>query len=907
MSIKNHFGTSGNNTLTGTYLTEDIFHGSLGNDTYVIQDAEDSIGEFEGMGVDTVKSSINYTLGTNLENLTLTGNAWEGTGNELNNVITGNLLMHNRLFGLFGNDALTGGAGNDFLNGGGGNDRLTGGAGNDALDGGAGNDILNGGEGIDAMVGGAGNDTYHVDHFGDTAYENDGEGIDNVISSIDYYLDYRIENLTLTGNAIRGGGNEFNNSITSNSLANTELDGWGGNDTLTGGAGDDTLKGDEGNDRLTGGAGFDHMNGGTGNDILNGGTGQDYMNGGAGNDTYYVDQFNEMADEYLGGGIDKVISSIDYQLGYDIENLTLTGIAAYGNGNELNNVIIGNLLTNNHLYGQGGDDVLTGAAGDDELIGGEGDDQLTGGLGDDFLDGGAGEDTLNGGAGEDFMVGGAGDDAYYVDNFYDMAYENYGEGTDKIISSVNYGLSFGIENLTLTGNASQGLGNELNNSIVGNSLINNFLSGFGGNDVLTGGAGDDNLIGDQGNDQLTGGSGNDFLNGGSGNDILNGGAGQDYMSGGTGNDTYHVDQLNEATDESNGGGIDRIISRVDYRMGYGIENMTLTGNASQGHGNELDNSISGNLLANNILYGYAGNDTLTGSASHDELNGDEGDDLLTGGAGSDFLYGGVGDDILNGGAGIDYMQGGTGNDTYYVDAPYEGVYENGEGVDKVISSIDYTLTYGIENLTLTGNASYGYGNGLDNSISANLVGSVKLFGQNGDDILISGAGIDYLEGGEGDDRLTAGAGDDLLEGGAGDDTLTGGDGDDILFGGKSQDILNGGAGNDKLFAQEGDSMTGGLGIDKFGGDLSDSTIRDFQKGTDIISFSGMFAVTYLGTFIGQQAFTDIGQLRFETVGASCVLYGNTGGDLEPDFQVTLTGVTSIDLTDLTDLMNNQLP
>jgi Ca2+-binding RTX toxin-like protein len=905
MTIKEHFGTLGNDTLTGTELTTDVFFGSLGNDTYIVQDLEDSVQELAGMGLDTVKSSVNFLLGANLENLTLTGGAWQGTGNELNNVITGNSLLGNNLYGFAGNDVLTGGAGNDILKGDEGNDRLTGGAGSDHLNGGTGNDILNGGTGADQMVGEAGNDTYYVDDFYDIADELYGSGIDRIISSVGYSLGNGIENLTLTGNAIHGGGNELNNTIIGNSLAGSGLYGLWGNDVLTGGAGDDTLKGDEGNDRLTGGAGFDHLNGGTGNDILNGGAGQDYMNGGTGNDTYYVDELNEGVDEYDGDGIDKVISSVNYYLGIDIENLTLTGNATLGDGNELDNIIIGNSLINNHLYGNYGDDVLIGGAGHDELIGAEGDDQLTGGLGYDFLDGGNGDDTLNGGAGVDIMIGSAGSDTYYVDAIEEMVDEYLfnDAGIDTIISSVDYNLGYGIENLRLTGDAWRGFGNELNNVITGNSLTDNHLRGSAGNDVLTGGAGNDGLIGDEGKDRLTGGSGDDFLEGGSGNDTLNGGLGMDHMMGGTGNDTYYVNELGDIADEYFGDGIDRVISSIDYGLDYTmVENLTLTGNATQGHGNELDNSITGNSLTSNYLHGHGGDDMLTGGAAHDELMGNEGDDRLTGGLGVDFLDGGDGDDILNGGADGDYMVGGLGNDIYYVDDIYDMVSEYSENdLDTVISSIDYYLSYGIENMTLTGNAIHGAGNELDNSIYANLLNTVELYGYAGDDILTSGTGNDYLDGGEGDDRLTAGAGHDFLEGGAGLDTLSGGDGDDFIVGGKGQDALNGDAGNDQLFAYEGDSLTGGLGMDIFGGDLSDSTIRDFQKGTDLIRFEvNAFSPTHMGTFafIGQQAFTGIDQLRFEKIGTTGFLYGNIDGDLAADFQVTLTGVTSIDITDL---------
>ncbi len=105
--------------------------GGLGDDTYWVANTGNVVVENEGEGIDTVKSSISYTLGANVENLTLTGYSnINGTGNSLDNMLIGNGYM-NTLFGGVGDDTLDGGAGNDQLYGDTGNDILTGGAGAD--------------------------------------------------------------------------------------------------------------------------------------------------------------------------------------------------------------------------------------------------------------------------------------------------------------------------------------------------------------------------------------------------------------------------------------------------------------------------------------------------------------------------------------------------------------------------------------------------------------------------------------------------------------------------------------------------------------------------------------------------------------------------------------------------------
>ncbi|MGI0483763.1 calcium-binding protein, partial [Geminocystis sp. CENA526] len=242
-------GGNGNDTLNGG-TGADRMVGGKGDDTYYVDNANDIVVEKLNEGIDTVISTITYTLPNHVENLILegTGNI-NGTGNTLNNRIVGNS----------------------------GNNRLNSGDGNDTLNGGNGNDTLNGGTGADRMVGGKGDDTYYVDNANDIVVEKLNEGVDTVISTVTYTLPNHVENLTLSGTGnINGTGNTLNNRITGNS-ANNRLNGGDGSDTLLGGGGNDILNGGEGNDVLNGGGGNDTLIGGGGNDTLTGGSGNDFF------------------------------------------------------------------------------------------------------------------------------------------------------------------------------------------------------------------------------------------------------------------------------------------------------------------------------------------------------------------------------------------------------------------------------------------------------------------------------------------------------------------------------------------------------------------------------------------------------------------------------------------------------
>ena len=223
------YGQAGNDFLNGE-LGNDLMAGGTGNDTMVVDNALDIVKEFAGEGTDTVQSYVNYSLGSNVENLILIGDiATTGDGNLLDNYMVGN-GRDNVLLGRSGDDVLYGHSGNDFLNGELGNDQ---------------------------MFGGVGNDTVIVDSVGDYVWEAAGEGSDTVQSYISYTLQDNFENLILIGQGgITATGNGLANVIHGNDRDNV-IDGKGGLDVLVGNAGNDSFVIYTSQEKVEGGTGID--------------------------------------------------------------------------------------------------------------------------------------------------------------------------------------------------------------------------------------------------------------------------------------------------------------------------------------------------------------------------------------------------------------------------------------------------------------------------------------------------------------------------------------------------------------------------------------------------------------------------------------------------------------------------
>ena len=900
-------GNSGSNRIDGG-AGADTMQGGNGYDTYVVDNAGDVISEAfsEIGGQNAVESSVSWTLGYfTFDKLTLTGSASiNGTGNEWSNTLVGNS----------GNNVLDGGTGFDTMSGGLGDDTylvdvygdvaieladggvdsvlarsdyilgdnienltllegsaayLGGNALSNMLIGNSNANVFDSGAGADTMIGGAGDDSYYIG-ADDVVVETAGNGIDGVWTSVDYVLGANTENLTLYGPGnLNGTGNELANTIYGND-GNNRIDGGLGADTMYGGLGDDTYVVDDAGDVIqdylgesrveastsyvlgdwlvnltlmggadlngTGGYSNNNLIGNTGANVLDGGWGADTMVGGDGDDIYVVDNVNDVVVEYADAGIDEVQSAIDYTLGASVENLSLIGdwTALNGTGNGADNVIRGTFMQN-------------------------------------VLDGGAGADTL---------IGETGDDTYIVDNLGDVIVEDEDGGTDTVRTNISYTLTFGVENLVLTGSANlDGTGNDWSNIITGNAGDNQLDGGIG-DDWMLGGLGDDTYVADSINDTVTevdgegtdtvlttatfyqlldnvenltalgdqssfllGNAGNNVLIGNLADDTLAGGGGADTLMGGGGNDTYLVHSSSDMVVEAAGEGIDYVESEVSYALTDNVENLTILGSG--------DVSATGNAL-DNTIFTYDGNNWI------------------------------------DGGLGADSMRGGAGDDTYIVDNAGDIVDDwPGYGTDTVLASVSYTILDGVENLTLVGSANL---NGTGSSYANTLTGNA------GNNTLDGGAGTDTMVGGLGDDTyIVDSAGDVITEAlNEGTDTVlstgtyalganverltltgvysvnaTGNSGDNLLAGNVSGNTLNGGAGND--------TMAGGDGSDTYVVDsLGDVVIENASEGSDTVQ-SGVGYV--LGANLESLILTGSGNLDGTGNALVNTLFGNSGSNV----------------------------
>ncbi len=388
-------GGAGSDTLDASGNNDTLTAGA-GATTFVVNNSNATIEAPEPNSANQVLSSVSWTLGANLQSLTLTG---------AQNII---------------------GRANDL------NDTLTGGDGYDTLIGGGGADSLVGGASPTVMIGGSGIDIFIVNNGADVVDNGSGNSASTVLSSVDYLLPENVSSMTLTGSAdLSATSNSVGGMITGNAGNDTLTAGFG-TDTLVAGPGVDTLiavggtttfevnnssdvvqlvgyygyqdtiqssvnyalpdyidtleltgsanlagrsnssggtvEGNAGNDTLYGGSGYDTLIAGSGIDTLVGGTGY-------GQTTFVVNNSQDVIQD-TGGRNDVIESSVSYVAPANVATLELTGSA--------------NLTATASAHTS----TLEANTGNDTLIGSSGTIAMYGGPGTDTFDVGSGAATI---------------------------------------------------------------------------------------------------------------------------------------------------------------------------------------------------------------------------------------------------------------------------------------------------------------------------------------------------------------------------------------------------------------------------------------------------------------------------------------------------------------------------------
>ena len=757
----------------------------------------------------------------------------EGT-DESNVIRTGS--TDDTIFAGGGNDVVTAGAGNDVLLGQGGNDFLAGGSGRDTY-------VYNAGDGSDRLsdtpgegnrlVFGPGISVSSVTlglGTGDSLSVRTGVAgdaiqiLDNLEGANGPAIDALefADGTTLSIEELLARGIEITGTAGADTLTGTNLidriSGGAGDDVIVGGLGADILRGEEGTDQLFGSDGEDRLDGGVGTDVLNGEVGEDtYVFGrGYGQDIVRDSPVEQSGPNtiQLTNGVNSDEVRLQARQSGDGINVVLTI-----NGTEDELTLLGAadpslLPISQILFADGTSwdtaEILTRIEGV-RLPAAPAGSFLEGTAFRDLLIGAQGNDELDGLGGADRMVGGAGDDHYWVNHSGDTVVELDGEGTDTVLSQIDYTLPEHVENLFLrstdlpTTDPVRGEGNASDNLLFGN-FVNNVLIGGTGNDIFWGGFS----------------IGSDY------------GPGDDDLYGGAGNDTYVV--------EGDFNGFDTIydvaLPGEGNRLQFGTSvhpgdvvfvqvgsSLRIT-NSGGTDGAVLENfdssGMTGSLVTEVVAFSSGVEDVTGGYETHllalmDPTLGTDNTDTMAGTSNAEVITALSGDDVIAGGVGNDVLLGGIGNDTYLFnqgdsfdlidDQPGAGDTNRvqfGAGITQDLLRVSYNGTFGIGGLSVrigaSGDGLHFLGVSAEDPTGPHAVdtfyfadGTQLTFAQLFErEVLVQGTGRsdgemfgtvanDRMNGFGGSESLSAGAGNDQLEGGTGNDALFGGEGEDTYI------------------------------------------------------------------------------------------------------------------------------
>jgi len=480
-------GGTGNDTLIA--LSGDVtLVGGTGNTLFVVTDVTDVVEVPVAGGNDTIQSSVDYTLPTNVDTLILVG--------------SGDLTAS-------GNDDAT--------------NQMTGNAGNDLLQAGSGSDTLISGTGIDTLVAGFGTDVFYVNNSADEIQTPYGwEFQDTVYSSVSYDLTASVGNLILTGTDSLSARDDFGYAtIVGNS----------GNDTLTAGSGVDTIISGTGVSTLVAGSGFNTLVVNNADDVIEA--------TGASSRVTVQSSVSFTLGEHL--------QTLDLIGSADVVGRGNDEASNYISGNSGNDTLIAGSGADTLVAGLGIDTLIAGT-GADVLQGRAGDTyELDAGFGNAKIETSAGSAVLRFGSGiaaADLTLGIA-----FDDNGAAALTISDGGGTATISGGFSGSISsFQFadgENLSLA----QLLQSATVTSETVTGAAGDAILAVGSGETINGGFGNDTIVAVGSNDTLAAGTGNqdliafgdgNLLTGGVGDDALYGAGQGDMLATGTGNTSIRV-------------------------------------------------------------------------------------------------------------------------------------------------------------------------------------------------------------------------------------------------------------------------------------------------------------------------------------------------------------------------------
>lgn len=529
-----------------------------------------------------------------------------------------------------------------------------------------------------------------------------------------------------------------------------EIHGDGGPDLLVGSANDEKFYGGDGSDLIYGGDGTNEIHGDDGIDILIGGNGTDCIYGGDGKDLI------------LGRGGNDTIEGNE-----DIDIILCGAGNDQAHGNEEIDVILGQ-DGNDKLFGDDGIDLILGGNGADEITGGGGQtitigsfsidlgDVLLGNSGADDIHGDAADDT---GDGVDFIFGGNDPDTIHA-----------AHGGDVTIGSFTFKLG-------------------------------NFVMGGSGDDTITCNDGVDVVFGGNDHDTITVGIGSTLQF--SGFELQLG----DLVFGGPGRDTIHGDDPNAVDDPQ-----DPNDYQTDVDILFGQDGPdTIYCYA----GGKLKIGSNFEMILGNVAFGGNGNDLIYAEKGVDFLFGGDGSDTIEAQDGAQIDFGNNFEIHMG-----DFLIGGAGNDTLHGDRPTEpSSNATDDGFDVILGNSGDDRIYGGRGGEMKFSSSVQFKMGTlaiggpdDDTIYGDYQNLNTSSRKDGIDIVIAGAGNDFVDIGPGDDlQIGSGSNQIVIDFGG---VVIGHTGADTIHGGKDLDVIIAGAQNDTVYGYNGiDFVLGGNDAD----------------------------------------------------------------------------------------------